>query len=54
MKMFFEEYGMVIVVMILALSIVGFSQGFAQNIGSAIETQWETLVETAVDVLPSE
>lgn len=50
MKMFFEEYGMVIVVMILALSIITFSKGFAANIGEAIETQWSTMISEAASI----
>ena len=47
MKMFFEEYGMVIVVMVLAFSIITFSEGFASNIGEAIEEQWTVMTEKA-------
>ena len=47
MKMFFEEYGMVIVVMILAFSIITFSEGFAANMGEVIEEQWTTMTERA-------
>ena len=45
MKMFFEEYGMVVVVMVLAVSIITFSQGFTEKFGEAIETQWEQMIE---------
>ena len=48
MKMFFEEFGMVLVVTIIALSIITFSKTFSENMGSAIETQWDTLISEEI------
>lgn len=49
MKMFFEEFGMVLVVMVIALSIITFSKTFSANMGEAIETQWTTLISEEID-----
>ena len=45
MKMFFEEYGMVIVVMLLAMSIVTVSRNFASNFEETLQTKWEQMVD---------
>lgn len=47
MKIFFEEYGMVIVVTVLALGMITFANEFKGTLGDSIEAQWESIVETA-------
>ena len=45
MKIFFEEYGMVIVVTVLALGMITFANDFKGTLQSSIEAQWEAMVE---------
>lgn len=47
MKIFFEEYGMVIVVTVLALGMITFANEFKETLGDSIEEQWNNIVETA-------
>ena len=44
MKIFFEEYGMVIVVTVLALGMITFANEFKGTLGESIESQWEAIV----------
>lgn len=45
MKAFFEEYGLVIVVTIIAVGMILFAEQFKENIESSISKQWETLMQ---------
>lgn len=47
MKIFFEEYGMVIVVTVLALGMITFANTFKETLGDSIEDQWNSIVEEA-------
>ena len=48
MKIFFEEYGMVIVVTVLALGMITFANEFKGTLGESIEEQWDTIVSEAM------
>ncbi len=40
MKAFFEEYGLVLVVTVIATGMILFSEGFKQTMQETLETQW--------------
>jgi len=43
MKAFFEEYGLVLVVTIIASGMIVFSNGFKDVLGNTIQNQWDTM-----------
>lgn len=43
MKAFFEEYGLVLVVTIIAVGMIAFSGTFRDMLGDTITEQWENL-----------
>lgn len=43
MKIFFEEYGMVIVVTILAVGMIAFANTFKGTLTDTIENQWDSM-----------
>ncbi len=43
MKAFFEEYGLVLVVTIIALGMITFSNTFKELLGETITEQWNNL-----------
>lgn len=43
MKAFFEEYGLVLVVTIIAIGMIAFSNTFKDMLGETITQQWENL-----------
>ncbi len=47
MKAFFEEYGLVLVVTIIATGMIGFSNDFKVTLGEAITETWQKLVMDA-------
>lgn len=44
MKAFFEEYGMVLVVTILAIGMITFSFGFRDIMSETINDQWNQMI----------
>ena len=42
-KAFFEEYGLVLVVTVIATGMIIFSNGFKETLGKTIEAQWENM-----------
>lgn len=44
MKIFFEEYGMVIVVSILAFGMITFSNQFKDDFNETLETRWDSFI----------
>lgn len=54
MKIFFEEFGMVIVVSVLMFSLLGFADTFKEDIGKTLETQWDNMLTEASDIIPGE
>lgn len=43
MKAFFEEYGLVLVVTIIATGMIAFSDGFKGLMQETLETQWNSM-----------
>jgi uncharacterized protein (DUF1697 family) len=43
LKAFFEEYGLVLVVTIIASGMIVFSNGFKDVLGNTIQTQWDAM-----------
>ena len=52
MKIFFEEFGMVIVVSVLMFSLLGFADTFKEDIGRTLTSQWENMVTEANNIIP--
>ncbi|MGB4984323.1 MAG: hypothetical protein WBO70_00935 [Erysipelotrichaceae bacterium] len=46
MKAFFEEYGLVLVVTIIAVGMIVFSNTFKTTLQSTIENQWNQMTQT--------
>lgn len=44
MKIFFEEYGMVIVVTILAVGMIAFADTFKDTLTTTIGNQWNAMI----------
>lgn len=42
-KAFFEEYGLVLVVTVIATGMILFSNEFKDILGDTIKTQWESM-----------
>lgn len=45
MKAFFEEYGLVLVVTIIAVGMITFSGEFREMLGDTITQQWDSLTQ---------
>lgn len=45
MKAFFEEYGLVLVVTVIAVGMIAFSEEFKLTLRENISTQWSSLTE---------
>ncbi|MEG0314292.1 MAG: hypothetical protein RR929_02665 [Erysipelotrichaceae bacterium] len=45
MKAFFEEYGLVLVVTIIATGMIVFSNGFKDIMKDTLEDQWNNMTE---------
>lgn len=45
MKAFFEEYGLVLVVTIIATGMIAFSDGFKTIMQDTLETQWNNMTD---------
>jgi len=45
MKAFFEEYGLVLVVTVIATGMILFSEGFKTTMQTTLETQWASMTE---------
>lgn len=43
MKAFFEEYGLVIVVTVIATGMILFSEGFKDTMQQTLEAQWTNM-----------
>lgn len=43
MKAFFEEYGLVIVVTVIATGMILFSEGFKTTMQDTLEAQWSNM-----------
>ena len=43
MKAFFEEYGLVLVVTIIATGVIAFSDGFKEIMQETLEQQWNQM-----------
>ncbi|MEF9962263.1 MAG: hypothetical protein RSF69_00615 [Erysipelotrichaceae bacterium] len=43
MKAFFEEYGLVLVVTIIATGMIAFSDGFKDMMKTTLENQWNSM-----------
>lgn len=43
MKAFFEEFGLVLVVAVIATGMIVFSNEFKGTLRDTLETQWETM-----------
>jgi len=46
MKAFFEEYGLVLVVTVIATGMIVFSEGFKDTMQATLETQWTSMTES--------
>lgn len=46
MKAFFEEYGLVLVVTVIATGMIVFSEGFKDTMQATLETQWTQMTES--------
>lgn len=44
-KAFFEEYGLVLVVTVIATGMIVFSEGFKDTMQETLETQWTQMTE---------
>lgn len=44
-KAFFEEYGLVLVVTVIATGMIVFSEGFKDTMQDTLETQWTQMTE---------
>lgn len=49
MKAFFEEYGLVLVVTIIATGMIAFSDSFKELLKDTLETQWNNMTEISGD-----
>jgi Flp pilus assembly pilin Flp len=47
MKAFFEEYGLVLVVTVIALGMITFSETFKVTLTETLNTQWQRMVDLA-------
>lgn len=47
MKAFFEEYGLVLVVTIIATGMIAFSDGFKSIMQDTLENQWNSMTENS-------
>jgi Flp pilus assembly pilin Flp len=47
MKAFFEEYGLVLVVTVIALGMITFSETFKGTLTDTLNTQWQRMVDLA-------
>jgi amino acid permease len=47
MKAFFEEYGLVLVVTVIALGMITFSETFKVTLTDTLNTQWQRMVDLA-------
>jgi uncharacterized protein (DUF1697 family) len=45
LKAFFEEYGLVLVVTVIATGMIVFSEGFKDTMQDTLETQWAQMTE---------
>ena len=45
MKAFFEEYGLVLVVTIIATGMIAFSDSFKETLQETITRQWDSMTE---------
>jgi uncharacterized protein (DUF1697 family) len=45
LKAFFEEYGLVLVVTVIATGMIVFSEGFKDTMKDTLETQWTQMTE---------
>ncbi len=45
MKAFFEEYGLVLVVTVIATGMILFSENFKATMQTTIESQWQKMTE---------
>lgn len=45
MKAFFEEYGLVIMVTIIAVGMIAFADTFKGQIEQAVSSQWNSMIE---------
>lgn len=45
MKAFFEEYGLVLVVTVIATGMILFSEGFKDTMQSTLTDQWSKMTE---------
>jgi uncharacterized protein (DUF1697 family) len=45
LKAFFEEYGLVLVVTVIATGMILFSEGFKQTMQDTLETQWVEMTQ---------
>lgn len=44
-KAFFEEYGLVLVVTVIATGMILFSEGFKETMQETLQTQWTQMTE---------
>lgn len=45
MKAFFEEYGLVLVVTVIAVGMIAFSKEFKVTMKTALENQWNEITQ---------
>lgn len=45
MKAFFEEYGLVLVVTVIAVGMISFSEDFKETLRDSISSQWNAITE---------
>lgn len=45
MKAFFEEYGLVLVVTVIAVGMISFSNTFKDTLQTSLEAQWTSITE---------
>lgn len=48
MKAFFEEYGMVLVVTVIATAMIAFATGFQETMTDTLENQWDKMTNAEV------
>mgnify|MGYP007011865022 CR=1 FL=1 len=47
MKAFFEEYGLVLVVTVIAVGMISFSEDFRETLRDSLNTQWSNIAEVS-------
>lgn len=49
MKAFFEEYGLVLVVTVIAIGMIAFSDGFKDQMTDTLDEMWDNMTSGQVE-----